>query len=190
MAKFSSSFLASFKIGDNINYNLEVIKTLYSAQLQLDRSEKHLLEKPITVLLVSICEALIYDFIKRSQWFVREGVKGLPSTSLETLRTGDSWSMDKKIKLFKELNILQTKDAQVYDYLNKLSKLRNRIHIQNEKQNFEIDEVRAFTKARRIEAEKMVELLIRKIGGLYPRPPHIKESAFVEDFDLPWDSHF
>ncbi len=190
MWKITASFLASFKIGDNIHYNLEVLKTLYSAHNSLSKDRSIYLEKPITIILVAICEAIIHDFIKRSQWFTVEGINGLTETQLNTLRDSKAWSMEKKIELFKKINLLQTTDVGLYDLLDNLSKLRNRIHIQNEKQNFEVDEIYAFTKARRVQAEKMVEVLMKTISTLYPRPIHIRDSGFVEDFELPWNPYF
>lgn len=71
-----------------------------------------------------------------------------------------------------------------------MSILRNRIHIQNEHGNFEVDEADAFTRDRRLGAEKMVELLMKRIGYLYPRPHHIVMSGFVADFELPWQAYF
>lgn len=60
---------------------------------------KRYLNKPMTVTLVSICEALIFDFIDRSKFFTQEGVTGLNEVNLEKLRTAKSWSMDQKIRL-------------------------------------------------------------------------------------------
>jgi hypothetical protein len=190
MFKVSSSFIGNFKIGDNIHYNLDVLKALYISRAGLPAYQKYFLEKPITVILVSICEAIIYDFIGRSKLFTREGIDGLSSEDLEKLRNRKSYQMDKKIKLIEELNLLQTSDPNVYDHLGKLVTLRNRIHIQNENQNLERDEKDAFTVPRRVEAEKMVELLTKRLGTLYPRPPHIVMSQFIEDFELPWRAHF
>ena len=190
MTKITASFLASFKIGDNIHYNLSVLKALYKAQSQVALKDEVLFEKPITLLLVSICEVIIYDFIKRSKILTFEGIQGLTENQLSSLKESKAWSMEKKIQLFKDINVLQMPDNTAYEYLDNLSKLRNRIHIQNENQNFEADEIKAFTKSRRIKAEQMVELLMKKISLLYPRPEHIKKSLYVEDFELPWDSHF
>lgn len=190
MWKITASFLASFKIGDNIHYNLEVLKTLYGAQNSFSKDRSIYLEKPITIILVAICEAIIYDFIKRSQWFTVEGINGLAEEQLDILRGSKAWSMEKKIELFKKINLLQTSDDSLYGLLDNLAKLRNRIHIQNEKQNFEADEIFAFTKARRVQAEKMVEVLMKSISALYPRPVHIRDSQYVEDFELPWKPHF
>jgi hypothetical protein len=88
------------------------------------------------------------------------------------------------------LDLLKTEGADVYEQLENLAKLRNRIHIQNEKKNFEADEAKAFTYSRRLRAEKMVQLLMMRFGELYPRPIHIVKSQFVDDFELPWKSHF
>lgn len=186
----SSSFIGNFKIGDNINYNLKVLKALYHSRNFLPEDGRVYLEKPITVILVSICEALMYDFIFRSKSFTREGIDGLDDEQLELLRNQKSYSMEDKIKLIQNLNLLKTNDTKVYQYLGYLVKLRNRIHIQNEFQNLELDEVNAFTVSRRVEAEKMLELFMRKLGSLYPRPQHIVMSQFVEDFELPWNAHF
>lgn len=190
MSIIKNTFIGKFKIGDNVHYNIKVLKALYSSRNELPEDQKNYLEKPITVILVSICEALIYDFIDRSKYFVREGVAGLSEASLDRLRKSNAWKFEKKIKLFKELNLLKTSDANIYIFLQNLANLRNRIHIQNEFNNFEADEIIAFNTQRRIEAEKMVELLMSKLSEHYPRPNHIIMSQYVNDFELPWDCHF
>jgi hypothetical protein len=189
MFTLPSSFIANFKIGDNVHYNLDVLKILYACYDDLSPSDRRFLDKPITVTLVSICEALIFDFIDRSKAFTQEGVAGLKEANLEKLRKAKAWSMDQKIRLIKELNLLESKDSDVYVELENLAKLRNRIHIQNEKKNFEADEGKAFTYSRRLKAEKMVELLMIRFAELYPRPVHIVKSQYVDDFELPWKSH-
>ena len=190
MNKIKGSFIGKFKIGDNIHYNLKVLNTLYFSLNNLPEENLIFLEKPITVILVSICEAIIYDFIFRSKIFTREGVAGLSSENLKELRSKNPWKFEKKIDLVKRLNLLKTDDENIYIKLDKLAKLRNRIHIQNENQNFEEDEHLVFIKSRRIEAEKMVELLMKKLLELYPRPAHIRMSEHVPDFELPWEQHF
>lgn len=191
MNTVSGSFIGKFKIGDNIHYNLKVLNILYLSLKNLPSEHQIYLEKPITVILVSICEAIIHDFIFfRSKNFTREGISGLSKKNLEVLRSSNPWNFEKKIQLVKKLNLLNTEDQNTYTYLEKLAQLRNRIHIQNEKQNFEDDEHLVFKKIRRVEAEKMVELLMKRLLELYPRPAHITMSEHVEDFKLPWKSHF
>jgi hypothetical protein len=190
MFQVGSAFIGNFKIGDNIHYNLQVLKTLYACKDDLSPPQRRFLDKPITVILVSICEALIFDLIDRSKYFTQEGVSGLSEQELDRLRQAKAWSFDKKISLLKELDLLKSQNSDVYERLEKLAKLRNRIHIQNENKNFEDDEAKAFTYQRRLKAEEMVELLMIRFGELYPRPTHIVKSQYVEDFELPWSSHF
>jgi hypothetical protein len=188
MHTVNNTFITNFKIGDNIHHNLEVLKSLYASEELLPEKRKKYLEKPITVILVCICEAIIFDFIERSKILTREGIIGLPEASLIELRQSNTWNFEKKINLFNRLNILQTNNEHVYEYLEKLSWLRNRMHIQNEKNRFEADEIKAFKKSRRVEAEKMLELLMKKISKLYPRPKQMH--GYVKDFELPWADYF
>lgn len=189
MFKVSSAFIGNFKIGDNIHYNLQVLKTLYACKDDLSPPQRRFLDKPITVTLVSICEALIFDLIERSKFFTQEGVDGLSAEAIDRLRQAKAWTFDKKLNLVKELDLLKTENSDIYVQLDNLAKLRNRIHIQNEKNNFETDEAKAFTYERRLKAEKMVELLMMRFAELYPRPSHIVKSQYVDDFELPWNSH-
>lgn len=59
MFTVNSGFIGEFKTGDNINYNLDCLKALYAAQNAASPSEARLLCKPITIILVSIIEALL-----------------------------------------------------------------------------------------------------------------------------------
>jgi hypothetical protein len=165
-----NTFIAKFKIGDNIHYNLDILKVLYSSINLVNEEQKRHLEKPITVILVSICEAIIYDFIERSKSFSREGVNGLSDKTLSDLKDRNTHNFDKKIKLFKELNLLQTSEANVYEYLKNLSLLRNRVHIQNEHGNFELDDADAFTRERRLAAEVMLEIEDLHLRMMNPAP--------------------
>lgn len=184
------SFIAKFKIGDNIRYNLSVLEVLYNAKDSLPSCQSEILNKPIIVIIVSVCEAVIYDFIYRSHNFTSEGIDGLTDECLSELRKRNPKNMEKKINLIREFDLLQAEDKSYYDKLGTLTLLRNRIHIQNEKNKLEADEAHAFTKKRRIEAEQVLELLMTRINELYPRPNHIRASNFVEKFKLPWTQHY
>jgi hypothetical protein len=59
MFTVSSGFIGSFRLVDNINYNLSVLALLYHYYDREDENGKRLLRKPIIVLLVSIIEATI-----------------------------------------------------------------------------------------------------------------------------------
>lgn len=76
----------------------------------------------------------------------------------------------------------------IYDDLDQLRKLRNRVHIQNDKKHFEPNDSQAFSRDRQISAERTLEKLIKEISTNHPRPA--SASGHVSDFQLPWDEHF
>src|SRR5262249_16202573 len=79
-------------------------------------------------------------------------------------------------------------DAAFYDVLDELRRLRNRIHIQNTKNDFEADEYNAFTIARKTKAEQALEKTMKTLAANHPRPVHTQ--GYVPDFSLPWAGHY
>jgi hypothetical protein len=75
-----SNFIGNFKVGDNICFNLKILKTLYDCRLAGNAEQRSHLRKPIIVLNVSIIEAVLYDFHDRVKTFTREGVANLSAT--------------------------------------------------------------------------------------------------------------
>jgi len=57
------TFVWDFKHGDNISYNLRVLAALYAARVGTEN--KDILNKPITIAIVSIVEAILIDFLTR-----------------------------------------------------------------------------------------------------------------------------
>ena len=86
------NFFGDFKLGDNVQYNLEVLRGLYSAQAQAGDSGRFF-RKPITILLASIAEALLYDLFWRMKHHTREGVPNVIDDVLveERERTRDKF---------------------------------------------------------------------------------------------------
>ena len=139
MFKVASNFFGSFKIGDNINYNLVILRQLYKCLNDLKKEEKNLLYKPITIIIVSIIEALLYDFIEiRIKTHTREGVGKLHTKTLEAIRKSKFDNMSKYIDCVEKYKLLRFK--KIYTNLDDLRKLRNRVHIQNTKKDFEVNE--------------------------------------------------
>ena len=57
------TFVWNFKHGDNIMYNFKILQTLYKARETAEN--ERLLNKPITIQIVSIVEAILIDFLTR-----------------------------------------------------------------------------------------------------------------------------
>ena len=182
MVTISSGFIGSFKLGDNIVHNLAILKELYAAQANGTQDQKNLLRKPITVLIASVAEAVLFDLYLRINKFTREGVANIPANVLNDIQNKTIDKFAKYIDNAKS-NSLPGNDSELYDSLTELRKLRNRIHIQNPKQHFEADEIDAFSKARQSNAELALETLLKKMEQDYGR----NMQQHVEDFALPWD---
>ena len=186
MFQIKSGFIGNFKIGDNICHNLEILKILYRVFNHGNETTQKFLCKPITVLLVSIAEALIYDLHDRIQTFTTEGVPGLSKKCLAYIRQTKLRDFEKHIASAKKHELFGTNE-KFYDRLDELRKLRNRIHIQNKKGEFEPDEGNAFSLERKLQAEKAVEFLMRHSWSHYKRPDDCHR---VADFNLHWERHY
>jgi hypothetical protein len=71
--------------------------------------------------------------------------------------------------------------------MDNLRKLRNRIHIQNTRYDFEPDEAQAFNEERKVLAEKVLEKTLKTMTEKYPRD---ERYSYVDGFLLPWTEHY
>ena len=185
MITISSNFMGSFKLGDNIVYNLAVLRELYAQQGAGNNSQKGLLRKPIILVIASVAEALLFDLYLRIEHYTTEGVPNIPDHVLEEIRAKTIDEFAKYIANAKSKSLLRS-DSRLYDDLDELRKLRNRIHIQNTKGHFEPDDPAAFNADRQIAAERALETLMKIMERDYAR---VGIEGFVDDFVLPWRSH-
>jgi hypothetical protein len=189
MFTVSSGFIGNFKLGDNINHNLSVLALLYRYYGKEDQNGKGLLRKPIIITLVSIIEAVLHDFHGRIRIFTYEGVVNLPSDIANYVRSKTMKDeLGKYIASAKKHNLFAAQNVGFYDLLDELRRLRNRVHIQNTKDDFEPDDWNAFTEVRKEKAEKSLEKTLKIMAAKYPRPKHAR--GYVTDFELPWPAHF
>ena len=187
MFTVSSGFIGIFKTGDNINYNLNCLRELYEAQRASPAQKKHLFCKPITLILVSIIEALLHDLFFRIVNYTNEGIKNIAAETLKKIRNKKIDQLEAYVSSAKKYNLLDAIGTGLYQHLDSLRKLRNRIHIQNTKNYHPRDENRAFTMAQQRIAEEVLERMLKLSSEKYQRPDHAQ--GFVDDFELPWDEH-
>lgn len=186
MVTIKSNFMGNFKLGDNICFNLAILKTLYDFRAGGNPLQKRHLQKPITVMNVSIIEAVLYDLHLRVKTFTSEGVANIQSTVIEYIRGKKIDELERYIASAKKHDLFDQGDSGFYEALDDLRKIRNRLHIQNTKGHFEPDDVTAFSEARLKLSEQAVEHVMRTMARKYARPQH----HFVKDFILPWPPHF
>ena len=183
----SSNFIGKFKLGDNINHNLEILSLLYRQFDQASDYDKRLLCKPIILTIVSIIEAVLHDFHFRIQNNTFEGVRNIAETVADYVRGKHLDELEKYITSAKKHDFFGVGSSNVYTVLDELRRLRNRIHIQNAKNDFYPDEYNAFSETRKRQAERVLEKTIKTMATKYARGPEYK---YVRDFELPWIEYF
>jgi len=183
-----SHFMGSFKLGDNINHNLQILTLLYQLQSQAHTRDKQVLCKPIIIFIASVCEAVLADLHMRICLYTSEGVKNVAERVMAYIRSKKIDEFDKYIASARKQDLFDAADTSFYEDLDTLRKLRNRIHIQNDKGHFDPDEYKTFTGTRQQLAEKVLEKVMKTMLAKYSRDR--ERHACVADFQLPWDEHF
>ncbi len=178
------TFIDSFKIGDNINYNILILNKLYETY-SLNPIENKILLKPIIVTNATITEAILYDFIhNRVQHanFTEKILLHVPEIfSVKLSKFNHYITQSRKHNLFDG-------NDNFYNALEILAKKRNRLHIQNEKFEVPRDEIEVFDERTKILSEKILEKICNVLSKKYPR--RSEYVGYVADFIFPWNRHF
>jgi len=182
----SAGFIGNFKLGDNVNYNLAILKCLYECQAS-GPAAASLLRKPVVVLIGSICEATLHDLHWRMKLFTTEGVRGIAEAVITYVRGKQLDKFEHYIASSRKHGLLGPATDSIYKELEMVRKLRNRIHIQNTRP-FGADESIAFSAARQVAAEQVLEKLLKYLAANNPRPASVQ--GHVADFRLPWNPHY
>jgi hypothetical protein len=162
------------------------LEVIYKRYAEADNAEKRLLCRPIIILLASLVDAVFYDLHTRIKTFTREGVENIIASSIAYIRTQKHIDdFGKYIASAKKNGLIEPSNDKLYDDLDELRKLRNRIHIQNTKNYPPRNERDAFTEDKKLLAEKAVEKTLRVMAVKYART-----LDYVDKFNLPWEPHF
>lgn len=188
MFSLPANFIGSYKIGDNINYNLRALNVLYDFKNSTaENNKKELLSKPIIICMASIVEAILYDFHLRIKIFTIEGVNNLAKDVIDYIRNKEIDEFEKLIASAKKHNLFGVIDDKFYEKLDFLRQIRNRVHIQNKKRLLPADEHEVFTENNIELAELILEKIIKTMVLKFSRK--IENSNYVSDFILPWNEH-
>ena len=187
MFKIDSGFVGDFKTGDNINYNLMCLRALYKAQNSVTPAETSHFCKPIISTMAFIVEALLHDLFFRIQNHTKEGVQHIAEKVMKKVQSKTLDQLETYIASAKKHNLLSDDGTDLYDDLDELRKVRNRVHIQNIKKEPPRDEGDIFTFKRQKSTEELLEKILKHFSNKYKRPEDIQ--GFVKDFELPWAQH-
>jgi hypothetical protein len=180
-------FFGSFKTNDNIVYNLEILAILYEQYEESDVSKKRLLRKPITVIIVSIIEAILFDFYFRINKHTIEGVSNIATDVMYAVRGKELDKFEKYIDNAKKHDWFEVGGTNFYEKLHHLREARNRVHIQNEKHKEPLDEPLVFREELKVSAEKCLEKVIKKMNEKHSRSEY--HWQYMSVLELPWDEH-
>ena len=181
--KIENNFIWDFCISDNIFYNFQTLQLLY----KYCETGNKLLYKPIIIILASIIEAVFFDFFQRINNYVDEYLPNLSEEEIGYIQNKESNRFSAYAEVFKKKKVFGS-NSEYYSNLEKLIKLRNRIHIQNEKGERPEKEKNVFSSRNKKLAEKIIEYTLKFMSQNYYRPKYLEEH--LKDFELPWTSYF
>ena len=178
--KLPCDFVASFKVGDNIVYNADVMCKLAEANL-----DHHRFNKMIVLQAGSILEAALSEIIVRAQQFNREGVPNISKDDQSEIRAKKVDKFNNVIDVLGKYSVLEGLGANIYRTLHKLRHYRNKIHIQY---SINIDGVSpnekiAFSRPLTSRVMDLNLSVLTHLSCEFARPKHIQGS--VQPFFVP-----
>jgi len=184
--KIAGVFIWTFKKGDNIIYNFNILWALYEAKKHYTGDET-LYNKPITIILISIIECVLDDFVRRIQIRSSDLLSNITPRIINDFKykkTRQSIRIKKLEKFSHYIDIVKKHNifgyaVRFYEVLDFLRDVRNNVHIQKAKE----DEDKIFTDYNLKLAEKALEKIIKFMIVKYPRW-NKKETA--DNVPYPW----
>src|SRR5258708_20379948 len=129
-SEYADLFFWDFKRMDNVNYNFQILVMLCKSKKE-KRNNQHF-NKSILLQIVSIIECILYDLIRRIDEHSHEKIPFLDPTAISQTKSKVLDEFNAIISHIKKHNYLDMpKGGKLYDELEILRLLRNRIHIQN-----------------------------------------------------------
>jgi hypothetical protein len=180
---YTGQFFWNFKRMDNVNYNFRILEILYSARKQ--NKNNALLIKPIIIIIISIMECMLYDFIERIQGHTADRIPNLAESIISYIRGKKIDDFEKIIRQIEKQNLLRASISDtIYSDLDLLRKIRNRVHIQDKEHQLDKDDYSVFNEENLHLAERTFERLCEILCNTYPR--WNKQPLPMSDFPRPW----
>ncbi len=176
----TGTFMWSFKKGDNIVYNLEIVWELYEGRVRSTDKRKY--NKPIIITLVSVIECMLDDFAYRIRGHAHDTVPNISQADIATFRTKRYDKLEHYIAASKRFNLF-SRTNDFYDLMDELRKARNRVHIQNSTNQLAADEYNVFTNALLVKTQKVFEIVL---GTMIVKFPRHGKTVVPGGVPLPW----
>lgn len=182
-SEYTNVFFWDFKRMDNANYNFDILVTLCTAK-KSSSSNPHF-NRPILIQIVAIIECTLYDFVRRVNGHRGEIIPNIDQTTIENTRTKTLDEFEPLIAHVRKNNLFRCSAGDpIYNDLDTLRRIRNRVHIQDRQQQLDRDEYKVWTNDNIELAGKILERIIEVLCHVYPRPK--RDFVSITDFPRPW----
>jgi hypothetical protein len=173
------NFIGDFKIGDNILANGKALCRLSAT------NEDKIFNKLMVVQAGSIVEAALDQIIYRAQNYTTEGVPNIPADVLKKIRDTEIERFNNVIQAMKTHKLLDGLATTIYDDLQRLRELRNRVHIQFDDKPKDLgrNDHDAFTDKNVAWALALCINVLKHLVGKFPRPEAL--GVFAHDVSIP-----
>lgn len=173
------NFVGSFKVGDNLVYNCQVLCALVQS------NEQGVFNKLIVIQVGSIIEAALAEVIYRAQNFNLEGVPYISEADQAEIAAKKIDKFNTIIDVLRKYKVINGLGNGIYDDLHKLRKYRNKVHIQDyiNIPNVASDEVVAFSDELVEWALDLNLRIVKYLNEELKRPDHLH--GYVSPLNLP-----
>ena len=160
------NFIGDFKVGDNILANGNALCRLSAT------NDNNTFNKLMVVQAGSIVEAALDQIIYRVRNHTREGVPSIPVEDIYKIRGSDIGRFNNIIQAMKRYMLLDGLGGTIYDDLDRLRELRNRVHIQfdDKPKGLGRDDHVAFSAKEVSWSLSLCIRVLKHLGERFPRP--------------------
>ena len=176
----------NFERSANVDYNFKIIEAMIASVKGMSEPQYHY--KPIFLIIISIIECVLYDFLKRAHEHTNEKFLNLDSGDIESLQSID---LPSKLANFSDIcrkYSLLGENPEIYDRIQNIAQTRNRIHIQNQKGSIPVYESRLWTKDQVKTCGNLLKDIFILMCERYPRPQKTTghTNPDTSKFPQPW----
>lgn len=172
------NFVANFWVGDNLVDNAVALSAL--SRLNGDGS----FNKLIVVQAGSMVETYLTEIVFRAQHYTREGVPSIPDNERAKIEEKTLEKFAVIISSFRKHHVLDALGSDIYGDLDRLRKLRNKIHIHLDcVPEISRSESAIFSEEIATWALRLNYSVAEFLSAHMPRPEHLH--VFTSDLHLP-----
>lgn len=179
----TGTFMWSFKKGDNIIYNFEIVWQLYSLKRTLTLKDKPMLIKPIIIFQMAIVECILDDFVNRVRGHVNDRIPNISLNQIADFKIKTRDQLEQYIAASRKHDLFDSED-DFYNDMDILRKARNRLHIQNSKSLLPNNEHSLFNEKLLNMSERTIETVLYTMITKFYRGD--RQNTEFSKLPLPW----